>query len=189
MNTYETICSRRSIRAFENKPVAYKSLEKFANAGRLAPQAANRQSLEFLVIDDAGLIPEIFENVKLAGYLDWKPTRDDMPRAYILIVANTEKQKAHWIPVDAAIAAENICLAAWEDGIGSCMIASFNKPKVSCCCDLPSNYEAVLLIALGHPAHRSFAEEKDGAEYWRDDNGDFHVPKRPLKNILHRNRF
>ena len=56
MNTYEAICSRRTIREFQNKPIEMKLLEKFVNAGRLAPQAANRQPMEFVIVDKPSLL-------------------------------------------------------------------------------------------------------------------------------------
>jgi nitroreductase len=191
MNTYETICSRRTIREFEDKPVQYELLGKFVNAGRLAPQAANRQPLEFIIVDDAALLEEFFAHTKLAGYTQWKPAIEKMARAYVVILANTEIQLSKWVAFDAALAAENISLAAWDEGIASCLIGAFNNNKIRDLLSVPETYDIPLLIALGHPAHKSFEEEMvdGGVEYWRDEDGNFHVPKRPLKKILHHNKY
>jgi len=130
MNTYETICTRRSIREFQDKEISCELLEKFVNAGRLAPQAANRQPLEFVVVDDRGLLEKFFENTKLAGYLDWKPGIKNMARAYIVVLVNTQIQKQMWASFDAALASENICLAAWEEGVGSFQREGIEDPPV-----------------------------------------------------------
>lgn len=191
MKLYDLIISRRTIREFQGKPIAREILERFANAGRLAPQAANRQPLEFVIIDDSSICNQIFPHIKLAGYLEWKPTTEKQPRSYIAVVVNEKLQKPIWTPYDVALASENICLAAWEEGIGSCLIGAFNKGKLEEILKLPKDYSLALLIALGYPAHKSVIEEmkNDSIEYWQDENGTFHVPKRKLRNIIHYNTF
>jgi len=43
---------------------------------------------------------------------------------------------------------------------------------------------------LGYPAENPVIEEmKDSVEYWRDENGNMHVPKRKLEDILHINGY
>jgi len=188
---YEVITSRRTIRAFERRPIPYESLKRYVNAGRLAPQAANRQPLEFIVVDDEKRSEEIFSHVHISGYADWKPDKDSAPSAYIVILANPAIQKSHWLPYDAAFAAANISLAAWGDGVGSCIIGAFNKEALKRLLGVPDNIEMMLVIALGWPKHASVVEERVGENmaYWRDEDGRFHVPKRPLDVVLHRNRY
>lgn len=191
MKLYDLIISRRTIREFKDKPVAREMLDRIANAGRLAPQAANRQPLEFVTVDDSHACKQIFPLIRLAGYLEWQPSAEKQPRAYIAIVVNEKLQKPAWVPYDVALASGNMCLAAWEGGIGSCLIGAFNKGKLETLLKLPEGYNLALLIALGHPAHKSVVEEmKDcGIEYWRDEDGTFHVPKRPMSKIVHYNKF
>lgn len=191
MKLYDLIVSRRTIREFQDKSIPEGLLENFVNAGRLAPQAANKQPLEFIIIDDRGVCEKIFGIVKLAGYLEWKPALDKRPRAYIAVIANKSLQAPAWIPFDVALASENICLTAWEEGIGSCFIAAFTKSKAAELLEIPDEYDLPLLIALGYPAHESCIEEVKDNEtaYWRDEYGTFHVPKRPLKEITHHNKF
>lgn len=188
---YDLIVSRRTFRAFLDKPVDYSLLERFVNAGRLAPQAANRQPLEFIVVDDPEACKKIFTDIKLAGYLDWNPDEKVRPRAYIVILCNKLLQKPAWAPYDAALAAENICLAAWDEGIGSCLVGAFNKSAIKQLLAVSDKYDVMLLVALGYPAHKAQVEEMkdENVEYWRSEDGTFHVPKRNLKDVIHRNRF
>lgn len=189
MDTYKTLMTRRTIRAFTDTPISEELLTKFVEAARLSPQAANRQPLEYIVVDDQRMLEEFFANTKLGGYVDWEPEQKEMPQAYIAIVADLNRQKTKWIAFDTGIAAENICLAAWNEGIGSCMIGAFNKTKISALLDIPISHELILLVALGYPAQESVTEDKDQVEYWIDKDGKFHVPKRPLSQILHHNKF
>jgi nitroreductase len=91
-----------------------------------------------------------------------------------------------------ALASENISLAAWEEGIGSCLVGAFNKGKIVELLGVPEeSHELALLIALGYPAHNSVIEEAEGdaIQYRRDEDGTFHVPKRPLKKMIRYNKF
>ena len=191
MKLYDLIISRRTIREFQPKPIPRESLERYVNAGRLAPQSANKQPLEFIVIDDPAICNEIFSLVAFAGYLDWNPPKGKRPQVYVAILINTRIQEPGWACCDVACAAENVALAAWEEEVGSCMIGSFKKEEVQRLLGVPENYDVSLLMALGYPAHKSYAEDMRGdrIEYWRDEDGNFHVPKRALKNVLHYNRF
>ena len=53
--------------------------------------------------------------------------------------------------IDVALSAENIMIAAWSNGIGSCPVGSFNPFGVSKIINLPTNIVPELLICLGFP--------------------------------------
>jgi nitroreductase len=53
---------------------------------------------------------------------------------------------------DCAIAAQNIMLAAYEVGIGSCAVLSFAKVAMREILNLPANIEPMLMVTLGYPA-------------------------------------
>ena len=55
----ELIRSRRSKRAFKNKAVEKEKIEKIVDAARFAPSGHNKQSTEFVVIQDSESIHEI----------------------------------------------------------------------------------------------------------------------------------
>ena len=63
MKVYEAIEKRRSIRRFKNKAVPYEALEKCIDAARLAPSGRNQQCCEYIVINDAKVLPGIFEHI------------------------------------------------------------------------------------------------------------------------------
>jgi len=55
----ELMRSRRSKRAFKNKQVEREKLEQVLNAARFAPSGHNKQSTEFVVVQDPAMIDEI----------------------------------------------------------------------------------------------------------------------------------
>jgi nitroreductase len=166
-------------------------LEKIVNAGRLAPSAGNLQPLEFVVVDDEEVRRLILSCLRWAGYIapqgDPKPGHE--PAAYIVTLINLRvREKGFEYDVGAAM--ENMTLAAWEEGIGSCWLISVDRAKAAEILAVPEEYRVDSVLALGYPAEKPVAEEFGGSvKYWKDEAGVLHVPKRSLKDVLHFNKF
>lgn len=185
------ILSRRSIRQFKFKPISKDILEKLVNAARLAPSAANLQPLEFIVVDEEEIRKKIFKCLKWAAYIapQGDPQPGHEPMAYIVVLVNTEiKEKGY--EYDAGAAIENMILAAWEKGIGSCWLLSVERRRVQETLKIPITLKIDSVLALGYPNEEPIAEiMEDSVEYWKDRTGRLHVPKRKLEDIIHFNKF
>lgn len=188
MKVYDIILQRRTIRIFQNKKISRKILKKLVNAARLAPSARNLQPLEYLVVDDKELCEKIFENVYFGGQVEKLRTKENKPKAYILVLVN-KKIKSENFEHDVGLAVENILLAAWEEKIGSCILGAIEREKIAKIFNLPSHYHLDLIVALGYPAEKPIVVQDKNKHYWRDERGVLHVPKRPLDEILHFNKL
>ncbi len=191
MNVYEAIRKRRTVRRFRQEPIPREILEKLINAARLAPSAANLQPSEYIMVDEPGLVDQIFSTLRWAGYIVPKgnPTAGERPVAYIIVLTNNKKTKLSGIS-DAAAAIENILLASLEEGIGSCWLGSIEREPLQKLLDIPDYCPIDSVIALGYPHESPVVEEvKNSIKYWKDEKGILHVPKRKLGDILHRNRY
>jgi len=190
-NVYEIIMKRRSIRRFQQKLVPFEVLEKLVNAARVAPSASNLQPLEYVVVDDKELLPEVFTTLEWADYIapEGDPHEGEKPTAYIVVLVNKKiSDSGHERDVGAAV--ENILLAALEDGIGSCWMGPINKKRLREISNLPHFLAIDSVIALGYSAESPVMEKMtDSVKYWKNGSGTLHVPKRELKNILHRNKY
>ena len=191
MSLYDLIISRRSIRQFKQEPVSRDILQKFINVSRLAPSAANRQPLEFVVVDEEKIRKEVFTCLKWAAYIapEGNPKPGHEPVAYIVVLVNSEiREKGFEWDVGAAI--ENMILAAWEKGIGSCWLLSVDREKLREILNIPENYKIDSVLALGYPDENPVIEDmKDSIKYWKDQAGQLHVPKRKLEDVIHFNKF
>lgn len=191
MSLYDLIISRRSIRQFKQEPVSRDILQKFINASRLAPSAANRQPLEFVVVDEEKIRKEVFTWLKWAAYIapEGNPKPGHEPVAYIVVLVNSEiREKGFEWDVGAAI--ENMILAALEKGIGSCWLLSVDREKLREILNIPENYKIDSVLALGYPDENPVIEDmKDSIKYWKDQAGQLHVPKRKLEDVIHFNKF
>jgi nitroreductase len=193
MDVWEVIRRRRSIRRFKQEAISKEVLLEVVEAGRCAPSAANRQPLEFVVVNSEERRNEIFAQLAWAAYV--QPRRDPpagkRPVAYIIVLVNRERVLAKFGSVDAAAAIENILLAAQGEGIGSCWLGSIKREKVREILEIPDKYDIDSVVALGYPDEQPIMEDckGDSIEYYLDDKDTLHVPKRPTASITHMNKF
>jgi len=198
MDTYQAMITRRSIRQFKDTPVPYQILEKCIDAGRLAPCARNRQLCEYLIVNDDELVPGVFGGIKSwMGQPRSKgdPPPERPPRAFIIILINSALEAEFEAPrrittYDVGLSAENIILAALEQGIGSCPILEFDESIMKPFLNVPDKYDIALVIPMGYPDEQPVQEISAGTiKTWIDEQGVRHVPKRKLEDIVHHNKF
>ncbi len=189
---YELIRRRRTIRRFRQEPLPFAALERLVEAARLAPSGANLQPCEFIVVDDPELVELVFTCTKWAGYLppeQGPPPLGQRPTTFVVVLLNRER-RAQGGEHDAGAAIMSMILTALEMGIGACWIGSVDRAKVHQALGIPAHCEVDSVLALGYPAENPEVEPlKDSVKYWRDENGVLHVPKRPLKEVMHHNRY
>lgn len=118
----ENILTRRSVRAFEKKPISREILEQIAQAAIYAPSGMGRQTWQFTVVMDTDKIQ------KLASVIEKELGRHgyDMYQPAALIIPSNEKTSPFGRE-DNACALENIFLAAHSFGIGSVWINQLNQ--------------------------------------------------------------
>ena len=117
MNMLELSRQRFSARKFTDQKVSPSDLDYLLECARLAPSAVNRQPWRFVVVESE----EAKARLRQVYNREWFATAP----LYIVCYAHTGRcwtraadQKAHG-DIDVAIAAEHICLAATERGLGS----------------------------------------------------------------------
>lgn len=184
----DLIIKNRSFRRFHQEiTIERRALEELIDLARLSASAANLQPLKYIISCDREKNALIFPHLAWAGYLeDWPgPAEGERPAAYIIILGDTEVSKS--FGCDHGIAAQSILLGAAEKGLGGCMIGSVQRDQLRKALNMPSQYEILLVLALGKPKETIKIETvgPDGSiKYWRDGKGVHHVPKRPLEKII-----
>lgn len=178
----------RSYRRFhQQKRISEAELTELISLARLSPSAANLQNIRYYLVTDYEDCENMFPYLKWANYLRyWEgPEQGERPAAYIIIL--TPKATTRFHHIDTGIAAQTILLGAAEKGMGGCMIASADKVEIRELFNLPEAMEISLVIAIGYPAEKVVIDDiddPDDVEYWRDDDGIHHVPKRRLKELI-----
>jgi len=155
MSLVDIVLSRRSIRRYEQKEIPKDVLDKILEAGRQAPSAANRQPWHFIVLTDDEVKIELSKGLF---------NRHIKNSAFTVVgCANigfwhigTKK----WSIVGTSIALQNMVIAAWAMGIGSCWIGDFKEYYVKQLLDIPDKWKVVALISFGYPAEKPHPKRK-----------------------------
>lgn len=149
MNMLELSRQRFSARKFTDQKVSPSDLDYLLECARLAPSAVNRQPWRFVVVESE----EAKARLRQVYNREWFATAP----LYIVCYAHTGRcwtraadQKAHG-DIDVAIAAEHICLAATERGLGSCWVCNYDPDLMRSLFPLP-DHEAVVILPVGHIA-------------------------------------
>ena len=192
MTILDLINNRRTIRRFLQRPIQTETLYSIVDTGRKAPSAANKQPLEFILVDDTTLLPALFSETQWAGYFpkeEGPPPAGQEPTAYIVVIVKKELVLDKWCGHDVGAAMENMILTALSEGIGCCWIGSVNREKVSTLLNIPWDYEIDSVLALGYPDEQPVEVPfKKSVKYYKKD-GVHHVPKRVFAKVFHHNGF
>ena len=138
----EFIKSRRSIRSFQNTPIAEDAIEMILEAARWTPSASNKQPWEFIVIKDRELLQNIATKTIYGKFVKRAP----------LAIAIVGKKEANpkWYVIDTSMVSMNMMLMAWSLGIGTCWIGSMDREKAKEILKLNENDYLLTVLPFGY---------------------------------------
>jgi len=148
----ELIKSRRTIKNFLPKFVAWEKLARIIDAGRYAPSSGNVQNWKFIVCVDSGVKQKLadasYEQLEIA-----------MAGALIVVVAEPEKAERYYglrgerlySVQNCAAAIQNMLLEAHSLGLGTRWVGAFEEEEVRSICGIPENVRPQAIIAVGYP--------------------------------------
>ena len=168
MDINEAISGRRSTRDYTSQAVDDEAIRRLIDAAVHAPNASNGQPWTFTVVRDRGLLDRISDDAK-SHMLATMPDGPQSDRyrtmlsdatfqifyhAAALVVISGIAQSP-WVAADCALAAENLMLAAYSEGLGTCWIGFaqgfLNTPEGKNELGLPATSVPVAPIIVGHP--------------------------------------
>jgi len=157
MDVMEAVGRRRSIRAFEDRPVEEEKLRAVLEAGRLAPSAKNMQEWRFVVVQDPGLRRRLSVAANGQEFVAQAP----------VVIVGCGTQCEYRMPcgqpaflIDVAIALEHMVLEAVKQGLGTCWIGAYKQEEVKNLLRIPPEAQVVCLLPLGHPAQEPEARPR-----------------------------
>lgn len=145
MDVYKTIISRRAVRQFQEKPIPDDALHRILQAGRMSGSSKNTQPWTFIVIREAGTRQALSKCGNFASHLIGAPLA-------IAIVFDPQFYRGEF---DSGRAVQNMMLAAWADGIGSCIASMHREDEAKAVLGVPAELRLEHLISFGYPAPQS----------------------------------
>ncbi len=153
MAVLDVIKERGSIKKYKDKPISRDDLLKILEAARLAQSAANRQPWQFIIVTDKATKEKLMQE---AHRPDRPPVGHIGSATTVIVCLGNPKECRPVGPfegftIDLSIAIENMALASWDLGIGSCWIGAFDEDRVKSILGVPEDLRVVSLLTLGYP--------------------------------------
>ncbi len=156
MSLVDVVLNRRSIRRYELKEIPRDVLDKILEAGRQAPSAANKQPWHFIVLTDSEIKKELSKGMFNRFIKDAPIT--------VVGCAHKDMIASKWSIVSTTIALQNMVVAAWAMGIGSCWVGDFSEEEVKKLLNIPESWNIVALVSFGYPAEKPQPRKKKTIE-------------------------
>lgn len=122
----DAIMARRSIRKYKDTPVPRELLQKVAECGVNAPNAMNKQEWEVRIVDDENYLNEVTELMKVDMPFfvksDEPGFRNGFRNATAIIAVACPDDEMGMTLLNVGLMGENMCLAAQELGLGTCVM-------------------------------------------------------------------
>jgi nitroreductase len=158
METYKTIVTKRDTRSFTAEPIAEDAVRRIVQAGRMAGSSKNVQPCRFVIIDD----PEQKQAIAQCGdFAAWIPT-SPLLVAVVLTDVGTRSE------FDAGRAAQNMMVAAWAEGIGSCPVSMHHVECARDTLGLPDAWRVCIVVAFGRKSKPQKSVPEAARLPWED---------------------
>ncbi len=148
MDLLPEIARRVSIRKYSDEPLSDQQIERIVEAGRQAPSAKNRQAWRFIVVRD----PDTRKGLESAAF--GQEYIGQAPVTIALCTTNVEYKMPNGqlsYPIDLAFAAAFMLVQAEHEGLGACVVTTFNEQEVKTLLSVPYSMRVVMLLVAGYP--------------------------------------
>lgn len=140
MDAYKTLTSLRAVRHFTDQVLSEETLTRILQAGRWTGSAKNVQPWHFIVVRQRETLESLAGCGRFASHLRG---------AAAAVVIVTEAHS--WAGFDAGRAAQNMMLAAWTEGVGSCIATLHDAACTQSILGLPPERQVQAAISFGYP--------------------------------------
>jgi len=159
MNSFfEMAKQRQSCRSFSDRPVEREKLEAITEAARIAPSARNRQPWRLTVVTNEEKLRLTAECVQEGGVNLFASGA----KAFIVISQHREPiRPGHkdFVDIDTGLMTANMCYAAQELGLATCILGWRNEKKLQEIFDIPEEDAVPLVLAVGYAASDEIREK------------------------------
>ena len=140
------------MREYADRDLPNDVVRRILEAGRLAGSAVNRQPWRFLAVRDRELLDRLADTVHAPNNLRGAKL------AIAIVVSNSPG-------FDCGRAAQNMMLAAGNEGVGSCPNGMPDPQRAAEALDLPEGERPLNILSFGYPARPRDPEARSPEEW------------------------
>jgi nitroreductase len=165
VDTRLAIASRRETREYADRPLSEQVVRAILDAGRLAGSAKNRQPWRFLLVENEAAREQLAEAV-------FEPRNVRGAQLIIAILGRSS--------LDTGRCAQNMLLAAWNEGVGSCPNGQKDPDAARAALGLGEDDEIATVLTFGYPARERHPERRTPEEW------SSRADRKPLGELVER---
>jgi nitroreductase len=169
VDAFLAVASKREVRRYADRPIPPEVERRILEAGRVSGSSRNRQPWRFVVLTDREAIERAAEAVWAA----------DNVLGAALVVGVIVRGKGP-VSFDCGRAAQNMMLAAWNEGVGSCPNGIADSAAMSEALGLREDDHFAVVLSFGYPA-RPIDPASRSPEDWIE-----RADRRPLEELVER---
>ena len=154
MDTYLAIVSHRAVREYAGRAIPAEVASRILDAGRLSGSAVNRQPWRFLILESAAVRERLAAMVYVPSNI----------QGAALVVAVVARGKGP-IGLDCGRAAQNMMLAAWNEGVGSCPNGLADSESASELLGLGEEEKLQIVLSFGYPAKARDPQSRPASDW------------------------
>ncbi len=139
MDAYAYITGKREIRTFADRPLDVEILRRILDAGRRSGSSRNRQPWHFVVVRDRQRRTALSRCGRFAQHL--------AGAAAVVVILTEDARHAF----DAGRCAQNMMLAAWALGVGSCPATLHQAERAREVLGAPPTMTVAIALSFGYP--------------------------------------
>jgi nitroreductase len=170
MDVAQAIRTKRAVRKFRDEPLPDEITHAILNSGRRSQSSKNTQPWQFIAVRDRKMLRALSECGTYAGHV--------AGAALAVVILTPDPAGKISVMFDAGQAAAYMQLAAWELGVGSCLVTFHRAAKADEVLGVPREWQAHMGLSFGFPAEDeklSAAPKKGG--------------RKPLEEFVHWDRW
>jgi nitroreductase len=142
MDTYQSILSLRSVRTFDlGRPIEEAALNRILQAGRMSGSSKDTQPWWFIVVRERATLQALSATGDYAQHLAGAAFA-------VAIVFDPGFYRGEF---DSGRTAQNMMLAAWNDGLGSCIASMHREDDCKAVLGVPHELRLQHMISFGYP--------------------------------------
>ena len=173
MRETQMIRSLRAVRQFSNREIARDVLQDILEVGRWTGSSKNTQPWDLIVVRDRATLTGLSKCGDFAGHLSGATL------GIALVMHGTDL----WTCMDEGRLMQNLMLAAWAHGVGSCIASIYpsSEQRARELLAMPNTLYIRTVLSIGYPAGPHTLRLPANARIGRG--------RRPLEELVHWDRF
>lgn len=144
MNATDAVRTKLDLREFSPKPVASKVKKAVLEAARLTQSGVNTQHWRFILVQDPKNLVTLAEDSTSGGWV---------AGASFAVIICTDPKKSYHV-IDAARAAQDMQLTAWDHGVASGLYTGIKQDDLRRDFRVPGDLNSTIVVGFGYPSKK-----------------------------------